>query len=229
MEEDYNEDVLKQIQDEIEMLRKEFGIEDTESQEDLNNTFGIDFGSLQDQLDMISKTKNIQIELLTEDAIFPEYAYPTDSGFDLHSTEELTIEPFGRALIPTGLHFDIPDGYEIQVRSKSGLALKQGLMVLNSPGTVDCFSDDMKILTIDGEKTINEIKIGEIIYSFNEETLEIERDLISQIFDTEKQEILIIETESGILEVTSNTEVYTTKGIVLAKNLTENDEIINFF
>jgi hypothetical protein len=102
-------------------------------------------------------------------------------------------------------------------------------MVLNSPGTVDCFSEDMKILTTDGEKTINEIKIGEIVYSFNEETLEIEKDLISQIFDTEKQEILIIETESGILEVTSNTEVYTTKGIVLAKNLTENDEIINFF
>ena len=58
MEENYNEDILKQIQDEIESLRKEFGIEDTESQEDLNNTFGIDFGSLQDQLDVMSKTKN---------------------------------------------------------------------------------------------------------------------------------------------------------------------------
>jgi dUTP pyrophosphatase len=137
MEEDYNEDVLKQIQDEIEMLRKEFGIEDTESQEDLNNTFGIDFGSLQDQLDMISKTKNIQIELLTEDAVFPEYAYPTDSGFDLYSTEEITLEPFGRALIPTGLKLSFDIGYEIQVRPKSGLALKQGLTVLNTPGTVD--------------------------------------------------------------------------------------------
>ena len=137
MEEDYNEDVLKQIQDEIEMLRKEFGIEDTESQEDLNNTFGIDFGSLQDQLDMISKTKNIQIELLTEDAIFPEYAYPTDSGFDLYSTKEITLEPFGRALIPTGLKLSFDIGYEIQVRPKSGLALKQGLTVLNTPGTVD--------------------------------------------------------------------------------------------
>jgi dUTP pyrophosphatase len=137
MEEDYNEDVLKQIQDEIEMIRKEFGIEDTESQEDLNNTFGIDFGSLQDQLDMISKTKNIQIELLTEDAVFPEYAYPTDSGFDLYSTEEITLEPFGRALIPTGLKLSFDIGYEIQVRPKSGLALKQGLTVLNTPGTVD--------------------------------------------------------------------------------------------
>jgi dUTP pyrophosphatase len=137
MEEDYNEDVLKQIQDEIEMLRKEFGIENTESQEDLNNTFGIDFGSLQDQLDMISKTKNIQIELLTEDAVFPEYAYPTDSGFDLYSTQEITLEPFGRALIPTGLKLSFDIGYEIQVRPKSGLALKQGLTVLNTPGTVD--------------------------------------------------------------------------------------------
>ena len=137
MEENYNEDVLKQIQDEIEMLRKEFGLEDTESQEDLNNTFGIDFGSLQDQLDMISKTKNIQIELLTEDAVFPEYAYPTDSGFDLYSTKEITLEPFGRALIPTGLKLSFDIGYEIQVRPKSGLALKQGLTVLNTPGTVD--------------------------------------------------------------------------------------------
>ena len=109
MEENYNEDILKQIQDEIESLRKEFGIEDTESQEDLNNTFGIDFGSLQDQLDVMSKTKNIQIELLNEDAIFPEYAYLTDSGFDLYSTEEVKLSPFGRALVPTGLKlsFDI--------------------------------------------------------------------------------------------------------------------------
>ena len=55
----------------------------------------------------------------------------------LYSTEDVWIHGFDRKLIPTGLHFDIPEGYEIQVRSKSGLALKQGLMVLNSPGTVD--------------------------------------------------------------------------------------------
>ena len=67
----------------------------------------------------------------------PEYAYESDSGFDLRSTEELWVQANDRKLIPTGLRFDIPEGYEIQVRSKSGLALKQGLMVLNSPGTVD--------------------------------------------------------------------------------------------
>jgi len=67
----------------------------------------------------------------------PEYAYESDSGFDLRSTEDIWIQANDRKLIPTGLRFDIPEGYEIQVRSKSGLALKQGLMVLNSPGTVD--------------------------------------------------------------------------------------------
>jgi dUTP pyrophosphatase len=67
----------------------------------------------------------------------PEYAYDSDSGFDLRSTEEIWVQAHDRKLIPTGLRFDIPDGYEIQVRSKSGLALNQGLMVLNSPGTVD--------------------------------------------------------------------------------------------
>jgi len=71
------------------------------------------------------------------DTVEPKYNYPTDSGFDLHSTEDLEIGPFGRALVPTGLKVDIPEGTEIQVRPKSGLAIKQGLTVLNTPGTVD--------------------------------------------------------------------------------------------
>ena len=154
MEENNNEDILKQIQDEIESLRKEFGIEDTESQEDLNNTFGIDFGSLQDQLDVMSKTKNIQIELLNEDAIFPEYAYPTDSGFDLYSTEEVKLTPFGRALVPTGLKLSFDIGYEIQVRPKSGLALKQGITVLNTPGTVDSgYNGEIMVIVFNTNQT----------------------------------------------------------------------------
>jgi dUTP pyrophosphatase len=154
MEENYNEDILKQIQDEIESLRKEFGIEDMESQEDLNNSFGIDFGSLQDQLDVMSKTKNIQIELLNEDAIFPEYAYPTDSGFDLYSTEEVKLSPFGRALVPTGLKLSFDIGYEIQVRPKSGLALKQGITVLNTPGTVDSgYNGEIMVIVFNTNQT----------------------------------------------------------------------------
>jgi dUTP pyrophosphatase len=232
MEKNDLDDLNKSLESIDNLFSKDLSNEEDNEDIDLSSMFsnlGFSFEDLEKGFDEYQPTMPLRYSTSNVDAVDPEYAYPTDSGFDLYSTEEITIESFGRALIPTGLHFDIPDGYEIQVRSKSGLALKQGLMVLNSPGTVDCFSENMKILTTDGEKTINEIKIGEIVYSFNEETLEIEKDIISQIFDTEKQEILIIETESGILEVTSNTEVYTTKGIVLAKNLTENDEIINFF
>ena len=94
----------------------------------------------------------------SKDSITPKYAYPTDSGFDLYSIEDVSIESFGRALIPTGLHFDIPDGYEIQVRSKSGLALKQGLMVLNSPGTVDQgYTGEIKVILFN--TTNNEVII----------------------------------------------------------------------
>jgi len=69
----------------------------------------------------------------------PTYEKDGDSGFDIRANNEKTIEiePGHRALIPTGLYFEIPAGFELQVRSRSGLALKNGIMVLNSPGTVD--------------------------------------------------------------------------------------------
>lgn len=98
---------------------------------------GVDIKEL--EKDMLNYKPKLQLGFtkLRDESVTPIYNYPSDSGFDLHSTEDLTIPPFGRILIPTGLSFDIKDGYEIQVRSKSGLAIKQGLMVLNSPGTVD--------------------------------------------------------------------------------------------
>jgi dUTP pyrophosphatase len=98
---------------------------------------GVDIKELEN--DMLNYKPKLELGFtkLNDDSVTPFYNYPSDSGFDLYSTEEVTIPPFGRALVPTGLSFDIKDGYEIQVRSKSGLAIKQGLMVLNSPGTVD--------------------------------------------------------------------------------------------
>jgi dUTP pyrophosphatase len=101
------------------------------------NTFGLDLNELGREMENYSPTISVVFSKSNLDAVTPKYAYDSDSGFDLHSTEEVWIESMDRRLIPTGIHIDIPDGYEIQVRSKSGLALKEGLMVLNSPGTVD--------------------------------------------------------------------------------------------
>lgn len=69
----------------------------------------------------------------------PKYASLGDSGFDLRANvaRSTTILPGRRAIIPTGIHVDIPEGYEIQIRSRSGLAAKYGIFVLNSPGTID--------------------------------------------------------------------------------------------
>ena len=67
----------------------------------------------------------------------PTYAHPGDAGMDVRSIEELTLEPGARALVHTGLVFQLPPDAEAQVRPRSGLALKHGVTVLNSPGTID--------------------------------------------------------------------------------------------
>jgi dUTP pyrophosphatase len=101
---------------------------------------------------------------LSENAVSPKYAYLSDSGFDLHSTEDVVLEPFGRGLVPTGLSFDIPEGFEIQVRSKSGLCLKQGLMVLNSPGTVDRgYTGEVKVIIMNMNNNAVTIPSGQKI------------------------------------------------------------------
>ena len=69
----------------------------------------------------------------------PQYATPQSAGVDLRAnlSEPVTLQPLQRALIPTGLFISLPIGYEAQVRPRSGLAIKKGITVLNSPGTID--------------------------------------------------------------------------------------------
>lgn len=69
----------------------------------------------------------------------PQYCTPQSAGMDLRAwlDEPLTLQPLERALVHTGIYMQLPEGYECQVRPRSGLALKRGLTVLNSPGTID--------------------------------------------------------------------------------------------
>jgi dUTP pyrophosphatase len=94
----------------------------------------------------------------------PEYAYPTDSGFDLRTNEKVTLGPLERYLVPTGLFLDIPEGYEVQVRPKSGLAIKKGLSVVNTPGTVDQgYTGEIKVILINLSNETHTIEVGDKI------------------------------------------------------------------
>jgi dUTP pyrophosphatase len=132
------ENPQESFKDQLEELEKYLS-ENSENLDfdELIKEHGIDIKELTEHFTNYSPQLDLGYTKLRDGVVEPKYNYPSDSGFDLHSTEDLTIPPFGRILVPTGLSFDIKDGYEIQVRSKSGLAIKQGLMVLNSPGTVD--------------------------------------------------------------------------------------------
>lgn len=81
----------------------------------------------------------------------PQYATPQSAGLDLRANieEPITLKPMERRLISTGLHIALPEGYEAQVRPRSGLALKHGITVLNSPGTIDAdYRGEVMVLLI---------------------------------------------------------------------------------
>jgi dUTP diphosphatase len=83
------------------------------------------------------------------DLPLPEYATPLASGMDLRAAEDVTLEPGRRVAVPTGFALAIPEGYEGQVRMRSGLALRHGLVVPNSPGTIDhCFAGELKVIVM---------------------------------------------------------------------------------
>ena len=98
----------------------------------------------------------------------PKYQKEGDSGFDfmanLLEDEEIVIEPLKRAVVPTGLHFQIPIGFELQVRPRSGLALKNGITVLNTPGTVDSgYRGEVKVVLFNTGEDTFKIKNGDRI------------------------------------------------------------------
>lgn len=93
---------------------------------------------------------NIPIVNLSNNPL-PEYATSGSSGMDLRANlaEELSFEPFQRMLVPTGISIELPEGYEAQVRPRSGLAIKQGFTCLNSPGTIDAdYRGEIKVILI---------------------------------------------------------------------------------
>lgn len=91
----------------------------------------------------------LKIKKLSPDARTPHYAHFGDSGADLFAAEETTLQPMERKAVGTGLSAEVPRGFELQVRPKSGLALKSGLTVLNTPGTIDFgYRGEIKVILV---------------------------------------------------------------------------------
>jgi len=160
----FNDVSEKEMQD---MLKFLDSLDNENNDVDYNaimETLGLDIPELEKEIQEYIPTIDLSYKKTKENAIDPKYAYISDSGFDLYSTEDVWIHSLDRQLVSTGLHFDIPEGYEIQVRSKSGLALKQGLMVLNSPGTVDQgYLGEIKIILFNTTREKVKIEKGQKI------------------------------------------------------------------
>jgi dUTP pyrophosphatase len=161
---------LNSIREQTKKIRSMLG-DDDNNDIDYNlieEEYGVDILGLEKDMSNYVPKMDLPFHKLREDAVSPKYNYDGDSGFDLYSTEEVVVDGLGRALVPTGLSFDIKDGYEIQVRSKSGLAINQGLMCLNSPGTVDnSYTGEVKVIIFNTNKepfTINKgMKIAQAV------------------------------------------------------------------
>lgn len=110
------------------------------------------------------KIVQIPIEICHKDAKIPSYAKPGDAGMDIFAIEDIEIRPGETVLIPTGIKVAVPFGYELQVRPKSGRALKTKLRVANTPGTIDSgYRDEVKVIIENIEPAI-----ADITYEFDD-------------------------------------------------------------
>ena len=114
---------------------------------------------------MIDKFGRLEVKIYREtDNPLPSFKNKGDAGMDIRSNEDIQVSGFHWTTVGTGLFFIIPYGYEGQVRSRSGLAAKHGLQVLNTPGTIDSgYRDELKVILINHSKWAYEIKKGDRI------------------------------------------------------------------
>jgi len=107
----------------------------------------------------------VQIQRLDKDLPLPEYARPGDAGMDVYSTIDCSLAPGARAVIPTGIAIALPEGYVCLVHPRSGLAAKNGISIVNTPGTIDSgYRGEIKVILINTDQSESfEIKRGDRI------------------------------------------------------------------
>jgi dUTP pyrophosphatase len=133
----------------------------------------------------------IEVKIVnTSSNALPSYATAGSSGMDLRANLDLpqTLQPLERTLIPTGLFIELPQGYEAQIRPRSGLAIKQGITCLNTPGTVDAdYRGEIKIILINLSNEEQVIQPGDRIAQMVIQTVEnVEWKLVEELEATER-------------------------------------------
>ena len=110
------------------------------------------------------KEVTVYIEICREDVKLPQYANLFDAGMDVAAAEDIKIFPAQTIVVPTGLKMAIPEGYEIQVRPRSGLSLKTPLRIANAPGTIDTFyRDEVGVIVTNTSGAFYRVKKGDRI------------------------------------------------------------------
>jgi dUTP pyrophosphatase len=132
----------------------------------------------------------IKIKKLNPNAVIPSYAKHGDAGMDVHATEEVVLKPGEIKLVSTGLAFEIPYGTELQIRPRSGLALKKGVSIVNSPGTLDYgYRGELKIILINHGKENFEVKKEDRIAQIVLNRIEIvDVEEVDELSETERGE-----------------------------------------
>ena len=134
------------------------------------------------------KKLGVKVKILNPDAIIPKYQTEEAAGFDLHSIEEKTVKAGEREVIKTGLAVALPKGYELQVRPRSGLALKNGITVLNTPGTVDSdYRGELMVILFNTSKEDFAVKKGgRIAQAIIKEILQADFAVVEELDSTER-------------------------------------------
>lgn len=111
--------------------------------------------------------EKVKVKIIkAEGVLIPQYMTEESAGMDVRALleESVVLKPLERALIPTGIKMEIPKGYEVQVRPRSGLAIKNGITLLNSPGTIDSdYRGEIKVILVNLSSEPFEVKNGERI------------------------------------------------------------------
>jgi dUTP pyrophosphatase len=159
--EDYNQEELDKLKNYLDSTDEDEAIDDSDIEAFMQNMFGITMDEYSSTLESVMKSKTLGYKKLSPDAVDPKYNFEKDSGFDLYSIEDVSLGGMSRVIIGTGLAFNIPDGYEIQIRPKSGLAINYGLTVLNTPSTIDGgYVGEVKVILFNTSRETYEVKKG---------------------------------------------------------------------